>query len=70
MHYLSHMLHLIYNMYHVGSLHKMSARQIHLYGRTYLQLPLQQWGAGNIYLLVLSSLKVNIAENLIAVMGL
>ena len=23
--------------------------------RTYLQLPLQQWGAGNVYLLVLSS---------------
>jgi hypothetical protein len=38
--------------------------------RTYLQLPLRQWGAGNVYLLVLSSWKVNIAENLIAVMGL
>ena len=38
--------------------------------RTYLQLPLQQWGAGNVYLLVLSSWKVNIAENPIAVMGL
>ena len=37
--------------------------------RTYLQLLLQQWGAGNVYLLVLSSWKVNIAENLIAVMG-
>ena len=36
----------------------------------YLQLPLRQWGAGNFYLLVLSSLKVNIAENPIAVMGL
>ena len=35
---------------------------------TYLQLPLQQWGACNVYLLVLS--KVNIAENPIAVMGL
>ena len=35
----------------------------------YLQLPLRQWGAGNVYLLVLSSWKVNIAENLIAVMG-
>ena len=23
--------------------------------RTYLQLPLRQWGAGNVYLLVLSS---------------
>jgi hypothetical protein len=30
---------------------------------TYLQLPLRQWGAGNVYLLVLSSWKVNIAEN-------
>ena len=30
--------------------------------RTYLQLPFQQWGAGNVYLLVLSSWKVNIAE--------
>ena len=36
----------------------------------YLQLPLRQWGAGNVYLLVLSSWKVNIAENPIAVMGL
>ncbi len=36
----------------------------------YLQLPLQQWGAGNVYLLVLSSWKVNIAENPIAVIGL
>ena len=38
--------------------------------RTYLQLPIRQWGAGNVYLLVLSSWKVNIAENPIAVMGL
>ena len=30
--------------------------------RVYLQLPLQQWGAGNVCLLVLSSWKVNIAE--------
>ena len=29
-----------------------------------------QWGASNVYLLVLSSWKVNIAENHIAVMGL
>ena len=36
----------------------------------YLQLPSRQWGAGNIYLLVLSSWKVNIAENPIAVIGL
>ena len=38
--------------------------------RTYVQLPLRQWGAGNVYLLVLFSWKVNIAENPIAVMGL
>ena len=38
--------------------------------QTYLQLPLWQWGAGNVYLLLLSSWKVNIAENPIAVMGL
>ena len=38
--------------------------------RTYLQLQLRQWGAGNVYLLVLSSWKVNIAEKPIAVMGL
>ena len=38
--------------------------------RMYLQLPLRQWGSGNVYLLVLSSWKVNIAENPIAVMGL
>ena len=37
--------------------------------QTYLQLPLRQWGAGNVYLLVSSSWKVNIAENPIAVMG-
>ena len=37
---------------------------------TYVQLPLRQWGAGNVYLLVLSSWKVNIAENPIAIMGL
>ena len=37
--------------------------------QTYLQLGFRQWGAGNIYLLVLSSWKVNIAENPIAVMG-
>ena len=38
--------------------------------QTYLQLPLRKWGTGNVYLLVLSSWKVNIAENPIAVMGL
>ena len=37
---------------------------------TYLQLPLWQWGASNVYLLVLSSWKVNIAENFFGVMGL
>ena len=36
----------------------------------YLKLLLQQWGAGNVYLLVLSSWKINIAENPIALMGL
>ena len=34
-----------------------------LNARTYLQLPLRQWGASNVYLLVLSSWKLNIAEN-------
>jgi hypothetical protein len=29
---------------------------------TYHQLPLRQWGTSNVYLLVLSSWKVNIAE--------
>ena len=38
--------------------------------RTYLQLPLWQWGAGNVYLIVLSSWKIIIAENPNAVMGL
>ena len=38
--------------------------------RMYLQLPLRQWGAGNVYLLVFSSWKINIAENPIAVKGL
>ena len=37
---------------------------------TYLQLQLRQWGVGNVYLLVLFSWKVNIAENPIDVMGL
>ena len=36
----------------------------------YLQLPLRQWGASNVYLSVLSSWKVNIAENPITLMGL
>ena len=42
----------------------------HNFARTYLQLPLRQWGGGNFYLLVLSSWKVNIAKKPIAVMGL
>ena len=37
--------------------------------QTYLQLPLRQWRAGNFYLLVLSSWKVNIDKNHIVVMG-
>ena len=36
----------------------------------YLQLPLRQWGANNVYLLVLSSWRVNNAENPIAIMRL
>jgi hypothetical protein len=36
----------------------------------YLQLQLLQWGAGNVYLLVLSSWEVDIAKNPIAVLGL
>ena len=38
--------------------------------QTYLRLPLRQLGAAIVYLLVLSSWKVNIAENPIAVMQL
>ena len=37
---------------------------------TYLQLQLRQWGAGNVHLLVLSSLTENIAEIPIVIMGL
>ena len=42
-----------------------------LYGsaQKYLQPQLGQWGAGNVYLLVLSSWKVNIAENPLAANG-
>ena len=40
------------------------------YGPTYLELPLRQWGASIVYLLVLSSWKLDIAQNPIAVMGL
>ena len=42
---------------------KVRTEVIFILARTYLQLQLQQWGAGNVYLLVLSS----IAENPIAV---
>ena len=38
--------------------------------QTNLQVPLQQWSASNVYLLELSSWKVDIAENPIAVMGM
>ena len=38
--------------------------------RTYLQLKLQQWDAGNFYLLLLSIWKVNIAKNPTAIIGL
>ena len=38
--------------------------------QTYLQLPLRQQGAGNVYLLVLSSWKVNFAENPIGVVDM
>ena len=61
----------IVTTYLVKSFYKFSLTVTHLgIARTYLQLPLRQWGAGNVYLLVLSSWKVNIAENPIAVMGL
>ena len=40
------------------------------YNHNYLQLPLRQWSAGNVCILVLPSWKVNIAENTVAVMGL
>ena len=36
---------------------------------TNLQLLLQQWDVGNVYLLALSSWKINIAENPFAVLG-
>ena len=36
---------------------------------TYLQLPLRQWGAGNVYLLALFRWKVNIAKKTIVVTG-
>ena len=60
--------------FHIGSIHtgclKLKCPKVNGSTRTYLQLLLLQWGAGNVYLLVLSSWKINIAENPIAVMGL
>ena len=50
-----------------ANLQYLSCVTLTLNAKTYLQLPLRQWGAGNVYLLVLSSWKVNIAENPIAV---
>ena len=54
----------------VGTKQKVSNKRISKPGtssaRRYLQLSLQQWGAGNIHLLVLSSWKVNIVQNPIA----
>ena len=38
------------------------------FAQMYLQLSLRQWEAANVYILVLSSWKVNIAENPIAIM--
>ena len=49
--------------------HKKTKKQ-NVIAQTYLQLPLRQWSAGIVYLLVLSSWKVNIAENPIAEWGL
>ena len=45
-------------------------RDIDNLAQMYLQLPLRQGVDCNVYLLALSSWKVNIAENPIAVMGL
>ena len=36
----------------------------------YVQLPIRQWGASNVYILVLSSWKVIIAQTPIALTGL
>jgi hypothetical protein len=43
---------------------------LNLHGPNVSTTPITAMGAGNVYLLVLSSWKVNIAENPIAVMGL
>ena len=50
--------------------HSAVVWELPMFAQTYLQLPLWQLGAGNVYLLVLSSWKVNFAENPIAIMGL
>ena len=64
----------LYRIYFSKVMQFLSLRKVSEYGsmsaQAYLQLLLRQWGAGNVYLLVLSSWKVNIAENPIAVMGL
>ena len=49
------------NTFHISSYKVSKALPLHLhcvqssYGPNVLQLPLRQWGAGNVYLLVLSS---------------
>ena len=48
----------------------MQLRAASYTAQTYLQLPLWQLGAVNVYLLVLFSWKVIIAETPIAVLGL
>ena len=56
----------LYRLYFSKVMQFLSLRKVSEYGsmsaQAYLQLPLRQWGAGNVYLLVLSSWKVNIAE--------
>ena len=44
--------------------------EIHCSNVSTTSITARQWGAGNVYLLVLSCQKVNIAENPIVVMGL
>jgi hypothetical protein len=51
-------------------LNRLAVKCLSFLARTYLQLPLMQWGADNVYLLLLSSWKVNIVKNPIAVMWL
>ena len=58
-----------YNVIYQADVHADN-KVMKYYARMYLQLPLRQWGAGNVYLLVLSRWKVNIAKHPIAGMGL